>query len=263
MNKTTKSFLFPNRTRLRLVKESLEGIRQRLALALSRLLRPQTLLRESSGVGVLAQKDLLIPERVLLLDGATLGAGLALGSVEDALDFGAVDEAGKIGLGDHVGGEEEALLAVVNRVELLDGGRGPDDEAAEVTTGGELEKVEGIDGAGLDTGEVAEALDEVLAVRLGAVDDERTASLAVAAASELALSGAELLRLLSLLDILTGTDGLQETKSGSRLLSGAESGRVDDEGDLGNGSNLVAAGEEKGGNGGGGKGRGSSKAPSV
>lgn len=143
---------------------------------------------ESLGIGVEAELNLLVLERVLLLDTTALSLGIALGSAEDALNFRGVDEAGKVGLGDHVGGKEEALLALVDGVELLDGRGSPDDEAAEVTTRGELEEVEGIDGAGLDTGDVAEALGDVLAVGLGAVDDEGTAALAVAAASELTLT---------------------------------------------------------------------------
>jgi len=114
------------------------------------------LLGEHGGVGVQAQHDLLVAQRVLLLDGAAAGDGLALGGVEGALDFGAVDQAGQVGLRDDVGRQEEVALVgrglgggAVDVVEGLEGGRGPDDEAAQVATGGELEQVQGRDGAGV------------------------------------------------------------------------------------------------------------------
>lgn len=251
----------PHRTATLLVEKLLERLRNGLTPALGRLERAETLLGICGSVGVLAQEDLLVLERVLLLHRCTLGAGLALGGVEDALDFGAVDETGKVGLGNNVGGDEEALLALVDSVKLLDGRGGPDDETTEVTTGCELEEIESIDGAGLDTGDVSEALDEILSIDLGAVDNEGTTSLAVTAASELALSGAELLGSLSLLNIRAGTDSLEQTKSDGRLNGRAESGRVDNEGNLGNGSDLVATGHQKGSDGRGSKSRGSSETP--
>lgn len=213
---------------------------------------------------------MLVLERVLLLHTSTLGLGIALGRAQDALDFGAVDQTAQVGLGDDIGGQEEVLLeggglggGAVDLVEGLEGGRGPDDEAAEVTTGGQLQQVQGVDGRGLDTSQVAEALDELLAVHLGVVDDEGTAALAVAAATELALARAELLGALDLLQVGTGTDGLQETESSGGLgeSSAVESSRVDNERDLGDGHDLVAAGEEERGNGGGSQSRGSSETP--
>lgn len=200
----------------------------------------------------------------------TLGLGLALGCVKDALDFGAVDETGEVGLGDNVGRQEEVLLeggglsgGAVDLVEGLEASGGPDDETAEVTTGGQLQQVQGVDGGGLDTGDVAEALDQLLAVNLGVVDDQRATALAVAAATELALAGAELLGALDLLNIGTGTNSLQEAESGGSLGSGSglESSGVDDERNLRNGHDLVAAGEEERGDGGGSQSGGSSETP--
>jgi hypothetical protein len=214
-----------------------------------------SLLGEHGGVGVQAKHDLLVLEGVLLLDSRSSGDGLALGSVEGALDFGAVDQAGEVGLGDNVGGEEEVTLVggglgggAVDLVEGLEGGRGPDDESAEVTTRGELEEVEGGDGGGLDTGDVAESGDELLAVGLGIVDDERATSLAVATATELALASSELLGLLDLLDIGTSTDSLQEAESGRGLGDSGtlEEGGVDNQGNLRDGADLVATGLEQG-----------------
>lgn len=136
----------------------------------------------------------------------------------------------------------------VDLVQGLEGSRGPDDEATEVTTRGELEEVEGGDGAGLDTGDVAESSDELLAVNLGVVNDQRATALAVAAATELTLTSTELLGLLGLLDIGTGTNSLQEAEGSSGLGNGSslKGGRVDDQGNLGDVVDLVATGEEQG-----------------
>lgn len=157
-------------------------------------------LGEYRGVRVQTQHDLLVAQRVLLLNGATAGDGFTLGRVERALNFRRVDETGQVSLGDDVGRQEEVALVggglgggAVDLVEGLEGGRGPDDEAAEVTARGELEEVQGADGAGLNTGDVAESLDELFAVHLGVVDNEGAAALAVTTATKLALTGAELL----------------------------------------------------------------------
>lgn len=193
---------------------------------------------------------------------AALGACLALGGAQDALDLRAVDQAGEVSLRDDVGREQEVLLerrrlggGAVDFVEGLEGCRGPDDEPAQVAAGGELEEVEGVDGGGLDTGDVAEAADELLAVNLGVVDDQGSTALAVPTAPELALSGAELLGALDLVDVAARADGLQKTESGRGLSEGGtlECGRVDDEGNLGDSRDLVTTGEQEGGDGRGGE----------
>lgn len=203
---------------------------------------------------------------------SALGLSIALGGAQNALDFGAVDQTAQVGLGNNVGGQEEVLLqggglggGAVDLVEGLEGRRGPDDESAEVTTRGQLQQVQGVDGGGLHTGNVAETLDELLAIHLGVVDDEGTAALAVAAATELALAGAELLGALDLLQIGTGTDGLEETESSGGLGEGGavKSSRIDNERDLGDGHDLVTAGEEQGGNGGGSQSRGGCETPKT
>lgn len=135
----------------------------------------------------------------------------------------------------------------VDLVKSLEGSRGPDDESAEVTTRGELEEVEGRDGGGLNTGDVAEALDELLAIDLGVVDNQRTTALAVAAATELALTGTELLGALDLLELSTGADSLEEGEGGSSAGDGAalNESRVDNQGNLRDGHDLVATGEQE------------------
>ena len=152
-------------------------------------------------------------ERVLLLDASTLGLCLALGGPDHALDFRRVDETADISLRNDVGGEEEVLLergwgggGAVDGVQGLEGGGGPDDEAAEMSTGCELEEVEREDGRGLNACDVAESACDLLAVDLGVVDDQGTTALAVAAPTELTLTGAELAGLLDLVDVCGGTD---------------------------------------------------------
>lgn len=226
-------------------------------------------LGEGSGVGVETEHDLLVAERVLLLDTLALGAGVALGGVKDRLDFRRVDETGQVSVGDNVLGQEVVLLesgggggGAVDLVEGLEGSRGPDDEAAKVTTRGELEEVEGVNGAGLNTGDVAESTDELLAVGLGVVDDKGTAALAEAAVTELTLTGAHLLGLLDLGEVGASTEGLEEGNGGLGLGQGStlEGLGVNDEGNLGDVGDTVTAGEEQSGDGRSSESRGGSEA---
>lgn len=257
---------------LRLVDDLKELLGSALGLALLALLLADLVLDEGGVVRVEAQHDLLVAQRVLLLDAGALRQGSALGGAENALDFGAVDQTAQVGLRDDVGRQQEVLLQLrglgggaVDVVQGLESGRGPDDEAAKVTTGSQLEEVQGIDGAGLDTGQVASARDELLAVNLGVVDDERATALAVAATTELALTSTELLGLLSLLDVGASTNSLEDGQSGGSLGSSTvlENSRVDNKGDFGDVRDLVATGQQQRGDGGSSQGRGSSESPVV
>lgn len=87
----------------------LERSRQSVRLALE-LLLAELLLLVGGGVRVEAELNLLVAERVLLLDALALRPGLALGRAQDALDFGAVDQTGQVGLVDDVGRQQEVLL---------------------------------------------------------------------------------------------------------------------------------------------------------
>lgn len=154
-------------------------------------------------------------------------------------------------------------LASVDVVKGAEGGRGPDDEATEVTAGSELEQVEGEDGRGLDTGDVAESLDERLAIDFGVVDDEGSTALAVAAVTHLTLTSTDLAGLLDLHEIGTGTEGLEEGNGGLGLGDGItlEGLGVDNERDLGDVGDAVATGEEESRDRGSSQGRGGSEAP--
>lgn len=81
-----------------------------LGLVVGRLEVTKTLLGEGSGVWVETELDLLVLERVLLLDCGALGDGSTLGRAEDGLDFGAVDELGNVWLCNGVRGKEEVPL---------------------------------------------------------------------------------------------------------------------------------------------------------
>lgn len=236
------------------MKSSLEGLVLGGSLLVD-LLLAKTLLLVRGGVGVEAEHDLLVLERVLLLDVGALGDGTTTDGAKDALDFRAVDELVEVGLGHAVLGDEEVALELRGlggaAVDGVKGGEGvgrPDNETAKVSTRGELEEVEGVDVAGLDTGKVAESGDEVLAVLGGVVDDQGAATLDVATVPQLTLTGAELAGVLDLLDIGGGTDSLEEVDSLGGLLQGTvgEGGAGDDEGNLRDGTNAVATGEDKG-----------------
>ena len=230
----------------------------------------QLLLGEGLGVRVEPEHDLLVLERVLLEDtglSSLLLGGPAPDWSEDTLDFARVDQAGEVGLGDDVGRQEVVLLPLaglgggsVYGVEGTEGRLGPDDEASEVTAGGELEEVQGRYGAGLNTGDVAESLHDVGGTLVGRVeDDERTTALAVTAATELPLSGTGLARGGDLGDVLVGTDTLQESDGSASLGQVVESSGSDDEGKLGDLRDAVTTGLDEGNGSRGGQGRCSSK----
>lgn len=249
-----------------------ERLGSTLGLAVLNTLLAELLLGESRGIRVETEHDLLVAEGVLLLDDAALGAGLALGSVQDGLDLGGVDEAGDVRVGDHVVGQGVVLLqgggggsGAVDLVESLEGGGGPDDEATEVTAGSELEEVEAEDGCGLNTGDVAESTHELLAVDVGVVDDERTAALAETAVPELTLTGAHGAGLLDLDELRAGAESLQESNGGLGLgESGALEGLgVNDQRNFGDVGDAVAAGEKERRDGRSSEGRSGSEAPVV
>jgi hypothetical protein len=249
-------------------REWLSSSTQRLASIQS--LSTNLLLGVGSSVWVESEENLLVVEWVLLLDTGTLSASLTLGSANDGLDLGGVDETSDISLGDDGGWEEEVLLeggwdggGAVDVVKSLEGSGCPDDEAAEVTTWGELEEVEGVDGAGLDTGDVAESKSELLAINGWIVDDQWATALAVTTATELTLTCAELAGGLDLGDIGTSTNGVQEGDGSGGAGDGgtSEDLRVDDKWDLWDGGDLVTTGEEEGWNGRGSQGRGSCETP--
>jgi len=128
---------------------------------------------------------------------------------------------------------------------------GPDDESTEVTSGSEGEEVEGTNVGSLDSGNVAESLDETLVL---SVDDEGTTSLTVLAVTGFSGTGANLLRSDDLGDISVSLETLKGGDGLLGLLDRLDRGR-DDEGDLGDTFDLVSTGEDERRNGGGGNSR--------
>lgn len=228
----------------------------------------QLLFRESSSVWVESEKSLLVSEWVLLLDTSSLGLGLALGLSENGLYFRGVDKAGDIGVGDNVGGEKEVFLegrggggSAIDLIKSAEGSRGPDNETSKVTAWGELEKIEGENGGGLNTGNVAESSNKLFAIDLWVVDDERSTALAVSAASQLTLTGTDFAGLLDLDEVSTSTDGLEKGNGSLGLGESVtlEALGVDNKGNLRDVLNTVTTSEEKSWDGRGSEGGGSSK----
>jgi hypothetical protein len=126
-------------------------------------------------------------------------------------------------------------------VKLLEGSLGPDDEAAEVATGGELQEVEAVYARDLEARDVAEGLLDAVIV---GVHEEGALALDIAPVPHLAGTAADLPRVLHVLNVLDGLDVLEERE---RLLGlGHRLDLVrDDEGDLLEGGDAVTAGHEE------------------
>ena len=202
-------------------------------------------------VGVETEENSLVDKGVLLLSVWSLLDLLASGA-DNRLDFVAVDQASDVGVGDLGRGQNVVLLVGGNLVKGAEdfikktkGGLSPDNEAADVTTRGQLKEVEPAHVDEFNTGKIAESLHDALIL---AINNERAASLTVAAVAELSLSSTELARVGDLDDIRVSLEGLEE---GDSLLCLGEgfNGRLDNKRNLLNLLDAVAAGENKGGKG--------------
>lgn len=132
-----------------------------------------------------------------------------------------------------------------------------------MATWSQLEEVEGRDGRGLNTGDVAEGTDELLAIGLWVVDNQWAAALSVSSVPQFTLTGTNLAGLLDLDEILAGAKGLEE-RNGSLGLDDSivlEGLGVDDQWDFWDVGNAVTTGEKKGGDGGGSNGGCGSESP--
>ena len=222
------------------------------------------LLRERRGLaglavllGLLRHASLVRGVSIELLEGddgservglGLVSGGLGLGGVEDRLDLIGVDDTGEIGVG-HGGGGDALSGVSVDLVEGIEGGLGPDAESSHVSSRSELQEVQAVHAAELDTGKVAEG--EFDAVVLS-VDDEGTTAHSVSAVTHLTLTGTDLLGVSGLFDIIEGTNGRKNVLGGGSLLSGFDGG-VDDKRNLGDLVDDVSTGHDEGGNGGGGE----------
>ena len=173
---------------------------------------------------------------------------LRVGGADNGLDLVAVDETSDIGVRDLRRGKDVVLLVgrrlvegTEDLVEEAECTLGPDDETTEVTAGRELEEVEAANVDELDTGEVAERLNDAVVL---VVDDKGTTALAVTAVPELALARAELAGVGHLDNVRVRLEALEESDSllglGERLgLAG------DDEGNLLDLLDAVATGQDE------------------
>lgn len=188
----------------------------------------------------------LVLERVLLTLGCLLSADLL--HAELGLDLVRVDDSSEVGAGHHVSSKLEALLLLASftvgteeSVQLLEGVLCEDDETAEMTTRGELEKVQSLHVAGVNTGEVSGSLlDEVV---LFTVDDQRTTLEDEAAVAHLSSSRSELLGRASAGEVTTEanvTEALEELRGLLNVKA------VDDERELGHIINFVTTGHDEG-----------------
>lgn len=225
----------------------------------------ELLATENLGIGVETEENSLVDKRVLLLCPGALLDLLASGT-NDRLDLVRVDETSNVGVGDLGGGEEVVALVegsfVKGAKDLVEESKstlGPDDEAAEVTTWGELEEIEATDVDELNTWKIAECLDDTVVL---IVHNERTTALAVPAVPHLALAGAELARVGDLDNIGVGVEGLEESDCLPCLFEGL-CGAGDDERDLLDLLDAVATSKDERGESRRSKGRNNSKAALV
>jgi hypothetical protein len=118
---------------------------------------------------------------------------------------------------------------------------GPDDETAEVTTGGKLEQVQAANVCNLNTRQVPERTDDSLVL---IVNDKGTTALAMTAVAHLPLAGAQFARVGDLDNIRVCAETF-EKRDGLLGLSITLNGGRDNEGNLVDTLNAVAAGKDE------------------
>jgi hypothetical protein len=99
---------------------------------------------------------------------------------------------------------------VVSAVKLVQLGKctlGPDAEATDVSSGGELKEVQTVNTDEFDTRNVSESANDTLVF---IVDDEGTTTLTVSASTHLSFTGTGLARVRDLDNIRVGLEGLQD-----------------------------------------------------
>ena len=195
--------------------------------------------------GVKSVHENAIGKRVLL--GATLNSGRDLGSAELGLDLVGVDDSGEVSAVHDVAVEDIATLfdvssAVVaeDTVECLEGILGPDDEATEVTTRGELEDVKSVNVDEVNTGQVSGG--SLNALVLLTIDDQRTSAEDVSGVSQLTVASSDFLGVSGSLDVFTSTNVLEGGEEG---LGGVNVEGVNNEGKLGDIQDFVTSGKNE------------------
>lgn len=182
------------------------------------------------------------------------------------LDLRAVDQTGDIWVGDFCSWQEVVLLVYSGLVkgtkyivELSESSLSPDDKAANMATRRELEKVETTNIDELNARQVTEGLYDATVF---VVDYERTAALAMTTVAQLSFTGAKLARVGNLYDVAVRTKGLEKRDGLLCLVEGLDC-IADDEGNLLDLLDAVAASEDERRKGGRGKGRNGGEAALV
>ena len=195
----------------------------------------------------------------LVLEGVLLGLVVethgSANFAELGLNLVGVDDASKVSAGHHVLLEVVAALFGASLVEGAEhvvkcgeGVLGEDAESAEVSTRGELEEVEAVHAAGVNTDEVASgALEQGVLV---SIDEERALAHDEAGRSHLALSSTCALGQTSADDIVVSAD---LAKGNEESLSGLEVKGINNEGEFGDGLDGVTASLDEGSAGSGGE----------
>lgn len=138
------------------------------------------------------------------------------------------------------------LVGSENGVQFSESTLGPDDESADVSSGGKLEEVESADVNSLNTWDVSQGSDkrDILA----AIDNKRSSSGSVSSVSELSKTSSNLDGVGNLLDISEGSDILEESDCLLSPFNGFGS-VVNNEGEFGDLVDSVSSGLDEGENG--------------
>ena len=178
-------------------------------------------------------------------------------------DFVGLQQASKVGVGHLRSRKMESFLdcgglgvGAEDRVELAESTLGPDDQTSNMSTRGELQQVETIDGNSRDTRNVAEGL---LDSTFGVVDNKRSLLLLMTAVTGLSFTGTDVLGVVDLLDVIPGSNSLEEGNGFLGLLESFDL-VADDERDLVQFVDNVSTSLDKSGDSGSGDSRSSSVA---
>mmetsp|Transcript_49813 Transcript_49813/g.120722 ORF Transcript_49813/g.120722 Transcript_49813/m.120722 type:complete len:258 (-) Transcript_49813:472-1245(-) len=171
------------------------------------------------GLGLLGHPTFVGSNDVELFEGRNTLQWVGLGRVQlrlrlcrgqDRLGFVTVDETGKVGICHGSSGDTLSIFTV-DLVQGLECSLGPDTEPSHMSTGGQLEQVQTVDTAKLDTWQVTEGLFDTV---IGLIDNEWSTAHGMTAVTHLTLTGTDLLGITSLLDIIKGTNRRKKVLGG-------------------------------------------------
>ncbi|KAF3792286.1 hypothetical protein EJ110_NYTH00416 [Nymphaea thermarum] len=180
--------------------------------------------------------------------------------LHNRLHFIGVNDSGEVGIcqlrpGKNVAGLflRHLVEGTVDCIQLLEGAFGPNDEPTQMTTGSKLKEIKPVHACHFDARDIAESLDQLRS--LGSVDNQGALARNVAAIAHLSLTRTNGSARLRALYVRTGANLVQELQRRGRLLDRFDAIRQNER-QLWNGLDTVAAGEDEGRHGGGGQGRG-------